>query len=269
MARDRVKEEKDFQELTSSDSNTSCSRVKEEISKIIKTEIKITAKNDSQKNLINSIKNNEITICGGKAGSGKTYLAVAYALNLLRKKENNYKKIYLIKSVNTLKSEDLGYLKGSLDDKITPFMLSYYINMEKVIGSVALKSLIEKEIVKPLPLAFMRGVSLDNCLIISDETQNISMDNSHTLMTRIGENCKLIMLGDTNQIDITNKSDSSLKHLIKMFTDTENFGIVEMNNSDINVRNPLIDVIEAKYNEYFNKNIKVNKQLLVESKNGN
>ena len=251
MGRDRIKEEKDFQELTSSEFNINSSIVKEEIGKILKNDIKIIAKNDSQKNLINSIKNNEITICGGKAGSGKTYLAVAYALNLLRKKENKYNKIYLIKSVTTLKSEDLGYLKGSLDDKITPFMLSYYINMEKVIGSVALKSLIEKEIVKPLPLAFMRGVSLDNCLIISDEAQNISMDNSHTLMTRIGENCKLIMLGDTNQIDITNKSDSSLKYLIKMFTDTENFGIVEMNNSDINVRNPLIDIIETKYIEYF------------------
>ena len=251
MGRDRIKEEKDFQELTSSEFNINSSIVKEEIGKILKNDIKIIAKNDSQKNLINSIKNNEITICGGKAGSGKTYLAVAYALNLLRKKENKYNKIYLIKSVTTLKSEDLGYLKGSLDDKITPFMLSYYINMEKVIGSVALKSLIEKEIVKPLPLAFMRGVSLDNCLIISDEVQNISMDNSHTLMTRIGENCKLIMLGDTNQIDITNKSDSSLKYLIKMFTDTENFGIVEMNNSDINVRNPLIDIIETKYIEYF------------------
>jgi len=251
MGRDRVKEEKDFQELTSTDCNIVSSRVKEEISKIIKTEIKLTAKNDSQKNLINSIKNNEITICGGRAGSGKTYIAVAYALSLLRKKENGYNKIYLVKSVTTLKSEDLGYLKGSLDDKITPFMLSYYINMEKIIGSIALKSLIEKEIVKPLPLAFMRGVSLDNCLIISDEAQNITMDNSHTSMTRIGENCKLIMLGDTNQIDITNKSDSSLKHLIKMFNNTENIGVVEMSNADKNVRNPLIDVIENKFDEYF------------------
>jgi len=269
MGRDRVKEEKDFQELVSSDSEINSSRVKEDISKIIKAEIKLTAKNDSQKNLINSIKNNEITICGGRAGTGKTFLAVAYALSLIRKKENKYKKIYLVKSVTTLKSEDLGYLKGTLDDKLLPFLMSFYVNMEKVIGSIALKSLIEKEIVKPMPLTYMRGVTLDDCLIICDEVQNISMDNSHTLMTRIGENCKLIMLGDTNQIDITNKTDSSLKHLIKMFSDTENFGIVEMSNADKNVRNPLIDIIETKYLEYFNKNVKVNKHLLNESKNGN
>ena len=118
----------------------------------------------------------------------------------------------------------------------------------------------------------MRGVTLDDCIIIIDEAQNISLDNSRTLLTRIGENSKVILLGDTNQIDLKNKEESSLKTLINMFEDTDNIGIIEMNEDDKNIRNPIITVIEAKFKEYLamsgstKTNIKNNKkQLLVEN----
>jgi len=133
MGRDRIKEDKDYEELVSVNSFAEISKIKIEIGKLLPSDIKIIAKNESQKKLINSIKNNEITICAGRAGSGKSYVAIAYALSLLRKTNNRFKKIYLVKSVTTLKGEELGYLKGDLKDKMDPFMWSYYINMEKLI----------------------------------------------------------------------------------------------------------------------------------------
>lgn len=263
--RDRKKEEKDFNELTSVDNDLQITRIKKEISNLISNDIKIASKNKSQENLINSIKNNEITICCGDPGSGKTYIAVAYALSLLRKATNTYKKIYLVKSVTALKGEELGFLKGDLKEKIDPFMWSFYINIEKLIMESTLKELLEKEIIRPFPLAYMRGVTLDDCIIIADEVQNVSFDNSHTLLTRIGNNCKLIILGDTNQIDLKNKHESSLKTLINMFKGVENIGVIEMSENDENVRNPMIKVIEAKYKEQLDKpKIKTSKQLLLE-----
>ena len=250
MGRDRYKEEKDYKELTSVNSGEQISRAKTEISSMIPNDIKIIAKNESQKNLINSIKNNEITICAGRAGTGKTFVAIAMALSLLRKTSNRFKKIYLVKSVTTLKGEEIGFLKGDLKEKIEPFMWSFYINMEKLLLDSAMKSLLEKDIIRPFPLAYMRGASLDDCIIIADEMQHVTLDNSLTLMTRIGSNSKLILLGDMNQIDMKNKHESSLEVILDMFNDTQNIGTIMMSKEDTNVRNPLITVIEEKYAEY-------------------
>lgn len=250
MGRDRIKEEKDFKDLTEVNSSVQISRVKDEIGKLLTNDIKIIAKNESQKKLINSIKNNEITICAGPAGTGKTFVAVAYALSLLRKPSNRYKKIYLVKSVTTLKGEELGFLKGDLKEKIEPFMWSFYINMEKLVLDSSLKSLVDKDIVRPFPLAYMRGASFDDCIIIADEMQNVTLDNSRTLMTRIGSNAKLILLGDINQIDMKNKSESSLEAIIDLFDGIENIGVIKMSEEDTNVRNPLITVIEEKFKNH-------------------
>jgi len=249
MGRDRFKEESDFNEIISVDNDIS--KIKKVIGSILPKDIKVIAKNNSQKELINSVKNNEITICAGLAGTGKTYVAIAYALSLLRKTSNRYKKIYLVKSVTTLKDEELGFLKGNLKDKIEPIMWSFMINMEKLISSISINMLIEKEIICPVPLAYIRGASLDDCIIIADEMQNVTLDNSRTLLTRIGSNSKIIILGDVNQIDIKNKKDSSLETLLKLFEDTLNMGVVKMSEEDTNIRNPLISVIESKFKNYF------------------
>ena len=100
----------------------------------------------------------------------------------------------------------------------------------------------------------MRGVSLDNCIICADEMQNVSMGNSRTLLTRIGSNAKLLLLGDTNQIDINNKQESSLKILLDMFENEEGFGVIRMDENDTNVRNPIITKIENKYKNYYEYN---------------
>jgi phosphate starvation-inducible PhoH-like protein len=227
--------------------------IKKIISKIISNDIKVVAKNNAQKKLISSIKNNEITICAGPAGTGKTFVAVTYALSLLRKLSNKYKKIYLVKSVTTLKGEELGYLKGDMRDKVDPFMWSFYINMDKVMKEESRKNLIDMDVIKPFPLAYMRGVTLDDCIIIADEMQNVSLDNSRTLLTRIGENSKVILLGDINQIDLRKKNESSLNILLGLFDDVEDIGTVLMEDKDT-VRNPIIKTIENKYSEYYKNN---------------
>jgi len=220
------------------------------IAGLISNDLKIKAANESQKDLIKSIRHNEITICAGPPGCGKTFVSMGIALGLLRKQENRYKKIYLVKSVTTLKGEELGFLKGDLKEKIEPFMWSFLINMEKMVNSNSIKSLMEKDILRPFPLAYMRGASLDDCIIIADEMQNVTIDNSRTLLTRIGSNCKLILLGDIKQVDMKNKSESSLEKLLKIFKDTEKIGVINMDENDTNVRNPLINTIEFKYNQY-------------------
>jgi len=213
---------------------------------VLGKKVKVSAKNQSQRDLIRSIKDKEITICSGKAGTGKTFVSLAYALNLLQTKNNKYEKIYLIKSVTTLKGEEVGYLKGDLKEKIDPFMWSFKINMSKILNETEIKSLFDNKIVEALPLAFARGVSLDNCIIIADEMQNVSYQNSRTLLTRIGENSKIILLGDTNQIDLKG-NQSSLEPLLNMFENVNGFGCIRMNDKHTNVRNPIIDVIENKF----------------------
>lgn len=254
MGRDRNKEDKDFEELTSVNGQDQINVVKSAIKNLIPKDTKIIAKNESQKKLIQSIKKNEITVCAGPAGTGKTFVALALALSLLRKDGNRFKTIYLVKSVTTLKNEEVGFIKGDLKDKIDPAMLSFYINIEKLVLKNTFTGLIAQDIIRPFPLAYIRGVSLDDCIIIADEMQNVTFDNSRTLLTRIGSNCKMIVLGDINQVDMKNKSESSLDVLLNMFDDVDKMGVIRMSEEDKNIRNPLINVIEEKYKEYIAAN---------------
>jgi phosphate starvation-inducible PhoH-like protein len=259
--RNKIQDDKDYAELVAVDDIKNISHIKKIIGDILPNDIKVIAKNESQKELIKSIKNNEITVCSGPAGTGKTFVSVAYALRLLRAASNRYKKIYLIKSVTTLKNEEIGYLKGGLEEKIEPFMWSFYINMEKIIMKSLIEQLIAEDIIRPFPLAYMRGASLDDCIIIADEMQNVTLDNARTLLTRIGSNCKLLLLGDRNQIDLKNKTDSSLEIILDLFEGVENFGVIRMSEEDTNVRNPLISTIENKFKEYYET------KLLLDSNN--
>jgi len=119
---------------------------KSTIKSFLKNNLKVQSKNESQKKLINSINRNQITISAGPAGTGKTYVALATALNLLMNGDNKFDKIYLVKSVTTLKGEEVGFIKGDLMEKFEPTMLSYYINLEKLISKSTLRVLIEKEV---------------------------------------------------------------------------------------------------------------------------
>ena len=132
-------------------------------------------------------------------------------------------------------------------------MNSFVDNFEKLIGEDLTKRLFDLGIIKVLPLAYARGRSLDESLIVGDEIQNISINNMHTLLTRIGNNSKMILLGDKKQKDIKNRRESSLEIITEMFKDEEDFGYVELNNPDDIVRNKIIQRIEAKFDEFEEK----------------
>ena len=201
---------------------------------------------ENQGRLRESIRSNEITIVSGLPGTGKTYIACAEALKLIKSKPK-YKKILLVKSVTQLKGEELGHLPGDLNDKFDPFLGSFIDNFEKIIGESLTKKLRELGIINIQPLAFVRGRSIDNTIIVVDEAQNITLDNMRTLMTRIGDNSKMIILGDVKQKDLRNKKDSSLEVIIDKFNHINNFGCVELRNPEDVVRNPIIKVIEETF----------------------
>lgn len=203
---------------------------------------------ENQGKLRDSIRNNEISIVSGLPGTGKTYIACAEALKLIKSK-SKYKKILLVKSVTQLKGEDLGFLPGDIQEKFDPYMGSFVDNFEKIIGETMTRKLRELGIISIQPLAFIRGRSIDNTIIIVDEAQNISLDNMRTLMTRIGDNSKMIILGDVKQKDLRNKKDSSLEVIIDKFNDMDNFGCVELRNPNDVVRNPIIKIIEEIFDE--------------------
>lgn len=214
-----------------------------------KLSIEIKCKTKGQKDLVNSVKDKEITICSGPAGTGKTFLACAQALKLIKEYPKKYKHIVLVKSVTTLKDEEIGYLKGGIEDKMEPFMYSFIHNFEKITKDR--RSIVEMrnmEIIKVMPIAYMRGINLDSSIVIIDEAQNISIDNIRTILTRLGTDSKMVFLGDTLQIDRRNKKDSALEFIIDNFGELEEMGLIKLTTDDV-VRNPLIKKIEAKFDE--------------------
>lgn len=217
--------------------------------KLLRTlSVTLKCKNENQKKLIKSIKDNEITIVSGLPGTGKTYLSCAESLRLL-KNDSKYKKILLIKSVTPLQGEDLGHLPGDLKDKLEPYMISFIDNFEKIVGESMTKSLRDLGLIKIQPLSFIRGRSIDNTIIIVDEAQNISKSNMRTLMTRIGDNSKMIILGDVKQKDLKNKYSSSLEFILDKFKDVDGFGCLELRDPNDVVRNKIIKIIESKFEE--------------------
>lgn len=209
--------------------------------------IDLKCKTDNQRKFIGLIQDKEIIIGAGFAGTGKTFLSCAKAL-LLLKQNPKFRKIMLVKSVTGLKGEDVGFLKGTLDDKMAPFMESFKDNFRKIIGPAATEALVHMGMIEVQPLSFVRGRTIDNTIIIIDEAQNISFDNMKSMLTRIGENSKIIVIGDTKQIDLKNKRESSLHQIMDKFSKHSAFGVMQFERSD-QVRNPLINIIEEVFDE--------------------
>jgi phosphate starvation-inducible PhoH-like protein len=210
--------------------------------------INIKCKTENQKKLVNSIKQNEITICSGLPGSGKTFLSCAEALKLIKTRPK-YKRIVLVKSITPLKNEEIGHLPGNLEEKMAPIMESFTDNIRKLIGKTRMEKLIELGVIEIVPIAFARGRSIDNSIILIDEAQNISLENVRTLMTRIGDNSKMVIMGDVKQKDIRNKRDSSLEIVLNKFNNVEGFGCVELRDPNDVVRNPIIKLVEQVFDE--------------------
>jgi phosphate starvation-inducible PhoH-like protein len=197
--------------------------------------IEVKPKTENQRKLMNSIRDNDVTLAIGPAGSGKTFIACAQALKLLKEHPDKYKKILLVKSVTQLKAEEIGHLPGNLDEKMFYNLQSYMDSFYKLIGEGLTKKLIELGIIKFELLGAVRGRSFSNVILISDEHQNVSVDNSRTLLTRISDDTKYIIMGDGEQVDLKNKKDSSLEFIAQKMEQNivEGVGVVRMLDSDI------------------------------------
>lgn len=170
-----------------------------------------------------------------------------------------YNKIYLLKSVKTLdnKSEDIGFLKGTMEDKIAPFMFSYDFNFTQIVDRAAYNMAIETQLIEFLPLAYIRGIGLSDCIIILDEAQNVNNSILRTVLSRIGKNCKLIILGDTKQKDSSNTQTSGLDLLITHFKDIKGIDFIEMGPEDQS-RASIINTIEDRYDDLEKDGVNIN-----------
>ncbi len=179
------------------------------------------------------------------AGTGKTFVSTCQALDLLFSDDNEFTKIILIKSVSTIRGEELGFLKGTLQERLEPILWSFMLNITKIYDDSVINSLIEKGFILPIPASYLRGVNFDNCIVLVDEAQNFNKDALRTILTRLSYTSKMIILGDERQVDLKNKSESSLSFMIDKLIENpiEEIGVVRMFAEDL-VRNPIIEKIE-------------------------
>ena len=187
---------------------------------------------------------NDLTFCAGPAGSGKTYIAVTYALQALADRHNPVDGIVITKPLVEAAGEKIGFLPGDIDEKTDPFMMSYWCNMQKLIDREVLNVLTYSKVIEVIPMAYMRGVTLDNKIIILDEAQNATTDQMKMLLTRIGDKSKYIICGDIEQTD--RKNTNGLLDGLLRFSNMDNVGICTFDHEDI-VRNPLISKVLERY----------------------
>lgn len=208
----------------------------------------IKAKSENQQKLIDAYNNNDMIFAVGPAGTGKTYLSIALAVKAL--KEKAIKKIILSRPAVEA-GEKLGFLPGDMKDKIDPYLQPLYDALEDMIPAAKLQDMMEKRIIQIAPLAFMRGRTLSDAVVILDEAQNTTNAQLRMFLTRMGWNTKMIITGDMTQIDLPREQKSGLKEALKILTDIEGIGIVELNQKDI-VRHKLVTKIVNAYEKYDN-----------------
>jgi phosphate starvation-inducible PhoH-like protein len=224
---------------------------KQLIREVLRKPIYVEYKTPKQEALAYAIDTNSITFAPGPAGTGKSYIATYMALKLIRNAETPYDKIIIIKPAVEVAGENLGFLPGGVDDKIGPYTYSTVNIIEKLIGEENASVLVREGVIQPAPLAYIRGCTFDNAIVIAEEFQNVSPYMMKTFLSRIGENTKYIITGDVNQSDkyLRNPQDSGLCDAINRLhgmPDIEtNF---RFNLEDI-VRNGIIKDILARYEE--------------------
>ena len=199
----------------------------------------IKVKNVTQFKYIETIESSTITFGIGPAGTGKTFLAVASAVKMYT--DGKIKKIVLTRPAVEA-GERLGYLPGDLSQKIDPYLVPLFDSLEYFFGNETLQYLIEKRNIEIVPLAYMRGRTLNNACIILDEAQNATVSQIKMFLTRLGEDSKMIITGDETQIDLHNRDFSGLKKTRKSLSNIEEISVVEFKNSDI-VRNKIVSKI--------------------------
>jgi len=213
----------------------------------IAKKVQYASKTTNQKNYIKLIKEKEIIISCGPSGVGKSFIAIACALELLQNHTNPFKKILIIKPAIE-SEENLGFLPGTLHEKLAPYLASSIDIVDKIIGKSARKKIEECGILMAEPLGFIRGKTIDNSLLIVEEGQNISPSQMKTILTRLGSCSKFIISGDLDQSDkFKSVTQSGLYDIINRHNNIIEIGFLKFNDNDI-IRNPLITKILNNYN---------------------
>ena len=203
----------------------------------------ISARNDNQQKLVNAFQKNDLVFALGPAGSGKTYVAIALAVKALKNKE--VKRIILSRPAVEA-GEKLGFLPGDMKDKIDPYLQPLYDALEDMITPAKLKEYIENKVIQIAPLAFMRGRTLSDAVIILDEAQNTTIHQIKMFLTRLGMNAKMIITGDVTQIDLPPSQLSGLKHALRVLDGVKGMEKIEVQKEDI-LRHKLVQRIVDAY----------------------
>ena len=206
----------------------------------------IKSRSENQQQLIDAYEKNDMVFAVGPAGTGKTYLSIALAVKAL--KEKAIKKIILPRPAVEA-GEKLGFLPGDMKDKIDPYLQPLYDALEDMIPAVKLQDMMEKHIIQIAPLAFMRGRTLSDAVVILDEAQNTTSQQIRMFLTRMGMNTKMIITGDLTQIDLPREQRSGLKEALKILDGVEDIGVVKLGQKDI-VRHKLVTRIVNAYDKY-------------------
>ena len=200
----------------------------------------------NQKSFYRTIGRNDVTFCVGPAGCGKTYLATHYALKNLA--QGKYENMVITKPLVEVDGEKMGYLPGDIDEKTAPYMMSLYYNMEQIIGKQRLDVLRASGVVTVIPLAYMRGLTLTNSIVVLDEAQNATPSQIKTFLTRIGNGSKFIVNGDLMQSDI--RRENGLEDSIKRFTGLKRVGFSRFVLEDV-VRHPIVAELLERYKDEY------------------
>ncbi|HMR58657.1 MAG TPA: PhoH family protein, partial [Cyclobacteriaceae bacterium] len=202
----------------------------------------IKAKTINQQRLVKAVKDHDLVFALGPAGTGKTFVSVAMAVKALKNKQ--VKKIIITRPAVEA-GENLGFLPGDLKEKIDPYLRPIYDALNDMVPFEKLKYYMEREIIEIAPLAYMRGRTLNNAFILLDEAQNTTPMQMKMFLTRMGPDSKMIVTGDTSQIDLPPNQRSGLKEAVRILNAVKGIGFIELNERDV-VRHKLVrDIIEA------------------------
>ncbi len=206
----------------------------------------IKARSENQQKLVDAYEKNDMVFAVGPAGTGKTYLSIALAVKAL--KEKAAKKIILSRPAVEA-GEKLGFLPGDMKEKIDPYLQPLYDSLQDMLPAVKLQDMMDKGVIQIAPLAFMRGRTLNDAVVILDEAQNTTTAQIRMFLTRMGCNSKMIITGDLTQIDLPRQVTSGMREAVDVLRDIEGIGIVHLGQKDI-VRHKLVTRIVEAYDKF-------------------
>ncbi len=221
---------------------------KELITEIVKKRSKEKFLSENQRKYYELLKTNQITICSGPAGTGKSHVSLKAAIDLLLDSNSPYEKLVIVRPAVESSDSKLGSLPGDVREKMDPYVYASFYLLQKIIGREATKRLEELGVIEIMSLSFIRGISVDNSILVFEESQNATPSEMKTLLTRIGFSSKFFISGDIEQSDkFKQKEKSGLYDAMHRMTEMNDVGIFTFKPEDI-VRNPIITEIIKRYN---------------------